>query len=298
MSAEHNHGDVKSLPGSRLFIAFALTGSFMLVEFIGGYLTGSLALISDAAHMMTDAFALLLALIAIHAGRKAADVFRTYGYARFEILAATLNAFILMAVAFYILYEAYQRLSSPPDIQSTGMLVVAVIGLIVNLISMRILKSTKDESLNVKGAYLEVWADMLGSVGVIIGAVIIWLTGWELIDSIIAILIGFMVFPRTWVLLKECLNILLEGVPRGIDLLKVTETINNTQGVINSHDLHLWALTQSKLILSGHIVYVPNIDSDALRIKIERQLREQFAINHITLQMEREDRQHSEDNHH
>lgn len=177
MSGNHEHADVKALPESRLLIAFGLTSLFMLVEFIGGYLTGSLALISDAMHMMTDAFALLLALIAIHAGRKAADVFRTYGYARFEILAATMNALILMAVAFYILYEAYKRLSSPPDIQSIGMLIIALIGFVVNLISMKLLTSTKDESLNVKGAYLEVWADMLGSIGVIIGAVIIWLTG-------------------------------------------------------------------------------------------------------------------------
>lgn len=298
MSGNHEHADVKTLPESRLLIAFGLTSSFMLVEFIGGYLTGSLALISDAMHMMTDAFALLLALIAIHAGRKAADVFRTYGYARFEILAATMNALILMAVAFYILYEAYKRLSSPPDIQSVGMLIIALIGLVVNLISMKLLTSTKDESLNVKGAYLEVWADMLGSIGVIIGAIIIWFTGWELVDSIIAVLIGFMVFPRTWVLLKECLNILLEGVPRGIDLIQVTETINNNPDVVGSHDLHLWALTQSKLILSGHIVYQPNANHEELRIHLEQQLREQFHINHITLQMECEDRQHLEENHH
>ncbi|MEQ4897929.1 cation diffusion facilitator family transporter [Proteus vulgaris] len=298
MSGNHEHADVKALPESRLLIAFGLTSLFMLVEFIGGYLTGSLALISDAMHMMTDAFALLLALIAIHAGRKAADVFRTYGYARFEILAATMNALILMAVAFYILYEAYKRLSSPPDIQSIGMLIIALIGFVVNLISMKLLTSTKDESLNVKGAYLEVWADMLGSIGVIIGAVIIWLTGWEFVDSIIAVLIGFMVFPRTWILLKECLNILLEGVPRGVDLIQVTETINNTPDVVSSHDLHLWALTQSKLILSGHIVYQPNADHEELRIRLEQQLREQFRINHITLQMECEDRQHLEKNHH
>ncbi|NBN59922.1 cation diffusion facilitator family transporter [Proteus sp. G2639] len=298
MSGNHEHADVKALPESRLLIAFGLTSLFMLVEFIGGYLTGSLALISDAMHMMTDAFALLLALIAIHAGRKAADVFRTYGYARFEILAATMNALILMAVAFYILYEAYKRLSSPPDIQSIDMLIIALIGFVVNLISMKLLTSTKDESLNVKGAYLEVWADMLGSIGVIIGAVIIWLTGWEFVDSIIAVLIGFMVFPRTWILLKECLNILLEGVPRGVDLIQVTETINNTPDVVSSHDLHLWALTQSKLILSGHIVYQPNADHEELRIRLEQQLREQFRINHITLQMECEDRQHLEKNHH
>lgn len=215
MSGDHDHGNVSDTPLPRLWIAFAITSLFMVVEIVGSFVTGSLALLSDAMHMATDSFALLLALIAIYLGRRAADILRTYGYARFEILAATVNALLLLGVAFYILYEAYVRLSSPADVQSAGMMVVAVIGLVINLISMRVLMGHKDQSLNVKGAYLEVWADMLGSVGVIVGAAIIYLTGWEWVDSVIAIGIGFMVFPRTWVLLKECINILLEGVPRG-----------------------------------------------------------------------------------
>lgn len=290
MSDSHQHGDVRALPESRLWIAFALTGTFMLVEVAGGMITGSLALISDAMHMLTDAMALLLALVAIRAGRKAADLMRTYGYARFEILAAAVNALVLLGVAFYILYEAYQRLSAPQDIQSLGMLAVAVVGLVVNLISMRLLASAKDESLNVKGAYLEVWADMLGSIGVIVGAVLIWFTGWRWVDSALAVGIGFMVFPRTWVLLRECVNILLEGVPPGMSLQAVRDAIAGTAGVAAIHDIHLWAVTQSNPMLTGHVVLAPGADGEQVRCAIEARLQADFDLHHTTLQMEREDR--------
>ncbi len=290
MSDSHQHGDVRALPESRLWIAFALTSTFMLVEIAGGMITGSLALISDAMHMLTDAMALLLALVAIRAGRKAADLMRTYGYARFEILAAAVNALVLLGVAFYILYEAYQRLSAPQEIQSLGMLAVAVVGLVVNLISMRLLASAKDESLNVKGAYLEVWADMLGSIGVIVGAVLIWFTGWRWVDSALAVGIGFMVFPRTWVLLRECVNILLEGVPPGMSLQAVRDAIAGTAGVAAIHDIHLWAVTQSNPMLTGHVVLAPGADGEQVRCAIEARLQEDFDLHHTTLQMEREDR--------
>nr|WP_314262912.1 cation diffusion facilitator family transporter [uncultured Moellerella sp.] len=286
MSGNHDHGDVNKLPESRLWLAFGLTGSFMLVELIGGFITGSLALISDAMHMLTDTIALLLALIAIKAGRKAADLLRTYGYSRFEILAAALNAIILLGVAFYILFEAYERISQPTEIQTFGMLIIAVAGLIINLISMRLLKEAKDDSLNVKGAYLEVWADMLGSVAVIAGAIIIGLTGWGWVDSVLAVLIGFMVFPRTWILLKECMNLLLEGVPKGINLEEIHSAILNIDGVESIHDIHLWAITQSKPIMTGHIVYQANYDHEEVRIKIESLLEHEYGIDHITLQME------------
>lgn len=290
MSDSHQHGDVRALPESRLWIAFALTGTFMLVEIAGGMITGSLALISDAMHMLTDAMALLLALVAIRAGRKAADLMRTYGYARFEILAAAVNALVLLGVAFYILYEAYQRLSAPQDIQSLGMLAVAVVGLIVNLISMRLLASAKDESLNVKGAYLEVWADMLGSIGVIVGAALIWFTGWRWVDSALAVGIGFMVFPRTWMLLRECVNILLEGVPPGMSLQAVRDAIAGTAGVAAIHDIHLWAVTQSNPMLTGHVVLSAGADGEQVRRAIEARLQADFDLHHTTLQMEREDR--------
>lgn len=287
MSGDHDHGDIKNTPESRLWIAFGLTGSFMIAEVIGGIVTNSLALISDAMHMATDAMALAIALIAIKVGRRAADLLRTYGYARFEILAAAFNALLLLGVAFYILYEAYERLSKPTEIASLGMLVVAVIGLVVNFISMQLLTGHKDNSLNVKGAYLEVWADMLGSVGVIAGALVIWFTGWQWVDSLIAVGIGFMVFPRTWVLLKECINILLEGVPPGMDLAEVEEAIATVPGVASVHDLHLWAITQSKASLTAHAVLDEGADAEAVRQVIEACLQEKFDLHHTTLQMER-----------
>ncbi len=290
MSGDHHHADVTSTPVSRLWASLGLTGGFMLAEVVGGILTGSLALISDAMHMLTDTAALAIALVAIHVGRRPSDLLRTYGYARFEILAAAFNALLLLGVAFYILYEAWKRLSEPQEIQSGGMLVIAVIGLLVNLASMRLLTSHKDESLNVKGAYLEVWSDMLGSLAVIVGAVVIWLTGWQWVDSLLAVGIGFMVFPRTWVLLKECVNILLEGVPPGMRLADVHATIAAVPGVASVHDLHLWAITQSQPSLTAHAVLADGADGETVRRAIEEQLRATFGLHHTTLQMEREDR--------
>ena len=297
MSGDHNHADVSNTPVSRLWMALGLTGSFMIAEIIGSYVTGSLALLSDAMHMATDTFALALALIAIYMGRRAADVFRTYGYSRFEILAAAINATLLLIVAFYILYEAYARLSQPANVQSLGMLVVAVFGLIVNFISMQLLSGKKDESLNVKGAYLEVWADMLGSVGVIAGAIIIYLTGWQWVDSVIAVGIGFMVFPRTWVPLKECINTLLESVPVGLDLRKLEQSVLGVSGVAEIHDLHVWSLTKSQHSLTAHIVLKPEANGEAVRRSVEKVLQEQYDLHHTTLQMEAENCARTEDIH-
>ncbi|GAA4110196.1 cation diffusion facilitator family transporter [Aminobacter aganoensis] len=288
MSGDHDHGDMQNTPETRLWLAFGLTGGFMIAEVVGGIVTGSLALISDAMHMATDAMALAIALIAIKVGRRAADLLRTYGYARFEILAAAFNALVLLGIAFYILYEAYERLNQPTEIASLGMLVVAVIGLAVNFTSMRLLTGHKDKSLNVKGAYLEVWADMLGSVGVIAGALVIWFTGWQWVDSLIAVGIGFMVFPRTWVLLKECVNILLEGVPPGMNLAEVEQAVATVPGADSVHDLHLWAITQSKASLTAHVVLEEGADAETVRRAIEARLQDKFDLHHTTLQMERE----------
>ncbi|MBA4489318.1 cation diffusion facilitator family transporter [Paracoccus sp. S1E-3] len=286
MSGDHDHGDIQNTPIPRLWMAFGLTATYMVAEIIGSFVTGSLALLSDAMHMATDALALGIALVAIYLGRRAADLLRTYGYARFEILAATFNALLLLGVAFYILYEAYERLYAPTEVQSVGMLVVAAIGLAVNLTSMRLLTGHKDSSLNVKGAYLEVWADMLGSAGVILGAIIIYFTGWTWVDSVLAVGIGFMVFPRTWVLLKECVNILLEGVPEGMSLAEVEKTIATTPGVASVHDLHLWSLTKSQNSLTAHAVIEDGADAEAVRQQIEKRLQDDYDLHHTTLQME------------
>lgn len=287
MSAGHSHATVRAGHERKLWMALGLTGSFMIAEVIGAFVTGSLALLSDAAHMMTDTLALAISLVAIQVAKRAADRKRTFGYARFEILAAAFNALLLFGVAFYILYEAYLRLQAPAEIQSTGMLVIAVLGLIVNLISMRLLSAASGESLNVKGAYLEVWSDMLGSIGVIIAAVLIMFTGWGWVDSVVAAAIGFWVVPRTWTLLKASMNVLLQGVPDGIDIDAVEQAIHAVPGVREVHDLHIWALTSGKSVLSTHLVVDPAQGSEQqVLAQVTELLHEQFDISHVTIQIE------------
>lgn len=270
-----------------LRIALALTFAFLLVEFIGGIVTESLALISDAAHMLTDVAALAIALVAIRIGKRSADERRTFGYGRFEILAAAVNAMLLFGAAVFIVIEAYRRLKQPPDIQPIGMLVIAVIGLLVNIASMKVLSSGRNESLNVKGAYLEVWSDMLGSLGVIIGAGIIKVTGYDWVDSVVAILIGLWVLPRTWSLLKSSVNILLEGVPEGVDLGAIRGAFLAVPGVLSIHDLHVWALTSGKVSLTAHIVNDENVDAERVILpSVRERLAKDFGITHITVQCE------------
>ncbi|UDF04032.1 cation diffusion facilitator family transporter [Asticcacaulis sp. AND118] len=270
----------------RLLIAIGLTGTFMIAEIIGGFVFNSLALLSDAAHMMTDVMALIIAFIAIQIGKKAADSKRTFGYRRFEVLAAVFNAIILFAVAIYILYEAYERFSQPPEVQTGGMLIVAVLGLIVNLVSMRVLQGGSDESLNMKGAYLEVLADMLGSLGVIIAAILIYVTKIPQIDPILAVLIGFWVLPRTWKLLKESFHVLLEGVPAGVDLQKVESELAAVAGVKDVHDLHIWSVTTGENSLTAHLLVNPGAD-EALILARAHEIAATFGIAHATVQVER-----------
>jgi len=287
MGAGHSHGQVRAGHERKLWMALGLTGSFMIAEVIGAFITGSLALLSDAAHMMTDALALAISLVAIQVGKRAADRKRTFGYARFEILAAAFNAILLFVVAFYILFEAWQRLSAPAEIQSTGMLVIAVLGLIVNLISMRLLASASAESLNVKGAYLEVWSDMLGSIGVIVAALVIMYTGWGWVDSLVAAAIGFWLLPRTWTLLKESMNVLLQGVPDGIDIDQVEQGIRAIDGVTEVHDLHLWALTSGKNVMSTHLVAdLGRRSEQQILAEVTELMHERFDISHVTVQVE------------
>lgn len=288
MSGSHDHG-ARTSNARMLAGALVLTSVFLVIEVAAGIVTGSLALISDAAHMFTDATGLAVALAAVKIGQRPADHRRSFGYRRFEILAAAFNALLLFAVALYILYEGYQRLRSPGDIQSAGMLAVAVAGLVVNLIAMRLLASGRQDSLNVKGAYLEVWSDMLGSLGVIAAAVVIWLTGWVWVDAVVAVAIGLWVLPRSWILLRETLNILLEGVPDGIDLAAVAGAIGSVPGVAGQHDLHVWALSSDLPSLTVHIVLAGGADADETRAAVARRLDDDFHIEHVTIQTERTD---------
>lgn len=204
-------------------------------------------------------------------------------------MGALANGALLLGVAAYILWEAVGRFRAPPPVAATGMLLVAVAGLIVNLIAMRLLKAGSGESLNVKGAYLEVWSDMLGSLGVLIAAALIKLTNWLILDPILAVLIGLWVLPRTWTLAREAINVLLEGVPHGTDLSAVRTTILGQPGVTGVHDLHVWALGSKQAVLAAHVIADTGTDVDALRRRINESLRDGFGIEHSTLQVESSD---------
>ena len=298
MSSNHNHADeggdhaghdhTAGANAKSLTIALGLTGSFLIAELVGAYWFNSLALLSDAAHMFTDAAALAIALAAIKIGQRAADKQRTYGYRRFEILAAAFNAILLFVVAGYVLYEGVLRFFKPEAVGSVGMLIVASIGLLVNLIAMRVLVGGKDASLNVKGAYLEVWADMLGSLGVIAAAVGIYFTNWSWIDPIVAIGIGLWVLPRTWILLRDTTHILLQGVPRGMDLDAIRAAIGAVPGVAGVHDLHVWSVAGDDASLTAHIAIASGLDQTAVRKAVAGLLEARFKIHHSTLQTETE----------
>ncbi|MBZ4039035.1 cation diffusion facilitator family transporter [Novilysobacter selenitireducens] len=287
MGSGHDHGTGDIRHERPLWWALGLTATFLVAEVVGGLLTNSLALLSDAAHMGTDVIALTIALVAVRLSRRPPDAKRTYGYARMEAIGAMINGGLLFLVAGYILWEAVRRFQQPPEVASTGMMVVASLGLVVNLISMRLLKAGSGESLNVKGAYLEVWADMLGSVGVLAGAGIIMFTGYQIVDPIIAVLIGLWVLPRTWTLLREAGQILMQGVPAGLDLEGVRRALLEHPGVAEIHDLHAWALGSKEPVLTVHVVAAdPGISADALRQRISDMLRDRFSIEHATLQIE------------
>lgn len=292
MSGTHHrrgHDHARGAGERRMWVVFGLTASFLVVEVVGGILTNSLALLSDAAHMFTDVMALAIAIAAMRLSRLPADRKRTFGYHRFEILAAAFNATLLFFVALYILYEAYQRWIAPPSVESLGMLAVAIVGLVINLIGMRLLSGDADASLNVKGAYLEVWADAVGSIGVIIGALIVYFTGWTRADPIIAVLIALWVLPRAWTLFKQSVNVLLEGVPDGVDLSLIDSSLREVPGVRDVHELHIWSVGSGKTSLTAHLI-LDSAQANVQRVLIEanEKLRCDFGLTHTTLQTELE----------
>ena len=268
--------------------ALALSGSVLAIELAGAFLYNSLALLSDAAHMLTDVAALLIALMAVRIGGRAPDDKRTFGYKRLEILAAAFNALLLFVAAAYVLVEAIGRFRTPEPVAATGMLAIAVLGLVINLISMRVLMAGRGESMAVKGAYLEVWSDAIGSVGVIAGALLIRLTGKAWIDPIVAIGIALWVLPRTWALLRDTINVLLEGVPKGVDLARIREAISDVPGVCDVHDLHVWSMAISDVNGSVHIAIVEEANGEDVRLRVAELLEHRFGIGHATIQIERD----------
>ncbi|MFE2967813.1 cation diffusion facilitator family transporter [Streptomyces sp. NPDC059340] len=299
MGAGHDHGHAHGAPTSgtaaaayrgRLRVALSITLTVMVVEIVGGLMADSLALVADAAHMATDAVGLGMALLAIHFANRPPSGNRTFGYARAEILAALANCLLLLGVGGYVLYEAIQRFVTPADTEGGLTIVFGLIGLVANTISLTLLLRGQKDSLNVRGAFLEVVADALGSVAVIISAVVIMTTGWQAADPIASILISIMIVPRTWKLLHETLDVLLEAAPKNVDMAEVRTHILALPGVEDVHDLHAWTITSGMPVLSAHVV----VSSDVLNaIGHEKMLHElqgclghHFDVEHCTFQLE------------
>lgn len=287
----HGHSHADNANKKALTISFALIAGFMFVEFIGGYITQSLALISDAGHMLSDAVALGLSLSAIVFGAKAATSSKTYGYKRFEILAALLNGIVLIVLAVYIFKEAIERLSAPSMVMGRGMMIISVIGLIINLVVAWVLHSqgSTKENLNVRSAFLHVIGDLLGSVGAIIAAVLILLFDWYIADSIASMIVSLLVLFSGWNVLKESVNILMEAKPANIDSAKMIEILNSIEGVEDVHDLHIWMLTSEFSVMTVHLRVKANTDRDYVLEKSKSEIFKNFGIRHATIQIEGRD---------
>lgn len=273
----------------RLGLVLGLTSAYLAVEVAGAFITGSLALLADAGHMLTDVGGLALALFAIWFGQRPATPEKTYGYYRTEILAALANAAALFLIAGYIFYEAYRRFQAPPEVQGGLMLIVAGVGLVVNLLGIWLLRAGAGESLNVQGAFLEVVSDTLSSIGVLIAGAVVLTTGFYLIDPIFSVLIGLFILPRTWRLLGQALNVLLEGTPSRINLAEVRRGMLAVPGVRDVHDLHIWTITSGFEAMSGHVRIDGIADRRRLLEELQRLARDRFSIEHVTIQFEEED---------
>lgn len=281
----HSHGH--NANKKALTISFCLIAGFMLVEFVGGILTNSLALLSDAGHMLSDAVALGLSLAALIFGERAATLDKTYGYKRFEILAALLNGIALVALSIYILYEAIVRLSSPPSVIGKGMIIISAIGLVINIVVAWILsRGETKENLNIKSAFMHVLGDLLGSVGAIIAALLIIFLGWNIADPIASMIVSVLVLYSGWHILKDSVNILMESKPANIDTAEVKRAIKSIDGVIDIHDLHIWMITQEFLSLTTHVSVKNNSDRDLLLNQITEIIKQKTSITHITVQLE------------
>lgn len=278
----------------RLILALVITSVYFVVEVAGGLLTNSLALLSDAGHMFSDMAALALSLFAFQMAKRPATMEKTYGYHRLEILAALFNGLALWLVVGAIFHEAYRRLLSPPEVQSLGMLIVATLGLAVNVAAGMTLHASRQNSLNLRGAFLHVVGDALGSVGTITAGLIMLFTGWRLADPLASVLIGGIILTTSWGLVKESIGILMQWAPREIDVGEVQKAMAQVRGVVKVHDLHIWAVTTGVFTLSAHAVVDGEEDFPLVLNGIETILRDRFNIEHTTIQFETEDREERE----
>lgn len=281
----------------RFILAIGLTALILVAEVIGGFWTGSLALLSDAAHVLLDVFALALSFVALRLSALPADDRHTYGYHRLEVLAALINGVTLGAISIGIFWEAYVRWGPPEPIKSVEMLIIAVVGLVVNLVVVFVLGGHQHEDaaddheredINVKSAFLHVVGDAVSSVGVIVAALVIWQTGWIWVDPLASVLIGVIILLGSWRVLRPTLHLLMEGVPEGIDLAEIGAALTDTPAVREVHDLHIWSLCAGHVALSAHVVVDdgPLANTTALMAELKGRLRERFGIAHTTIQIE------------
>ncbi len=286
----HAHRSSAAANRDRLVAVLCLNFVIFWVEVAGAWAANSLALLADAGHMLTDVTGLAMALLAIWFAGRPATSGRTFGYLRLEVLAAGVNATLLFGIGAFVLVQAWQRLSRPPDVASTLMLAVAVVGLVANGVSLALLRQVQRESLNMRGAYLEVLGDLVGSAAVLVAATVISLTGWTPADAVASVLIGILILPRTLSLLGEATNVLLEATPKGVDLDEVRAHIARARGVRDVHDLHAWTITSGLNVLSAHVVIGPEVATPQVLDELCRCLSGDFDIEHSTFQLEREDR--------
>lgn len=287
-----HHHHPTSLPTRRLLSVAALTLAVFLAELVGGLISGSLALLADAGHMVTDSAGLVMAVVAMLIGKRAPDRRTTYGYRRVEVLTALANGLTVFLIAGFILWSAVQRFGSAEQshIQTTQMLAIAVIGLVTNVVAAIVLAAPSRESVNVRGAYLHVLVDAAGSVAVIVSALIIAATGWTAVDSVVSIIIALVLVPRAWQLIRECLDILLERTPRGIDTAAITADLGALDGVIEVHDLHIWTLSGTDAMASVHLVIAEELSSGSEHTLLDRAqllLHDAHGIEHATVQIEK-----------
>ncbi|MCM3717560.1 cation diffusion facilitator family transporter [Fictibacillus phosphorivorans] len=294
-SHDHGHGHHHGSNNKQaLKWSFFLITGFMIVEVIGGIWTNSLALLSDAGHMLSDAAALGLSFLALTMGQKKATHSKTFGYKRFEILAAFLNGITLMLISLYILWEAYHRIVDPPEVVSSGMLIISFIGLLVNLAAAYILmKGDKDDNLNVRSAFLHVLGDMLGSVGAIVAALLIMFFGWSIADPVASIIVALLIIISGWRVTKDSFHILMEGTPINVNAAKVKETILSVPNVVEVNDLHVWSITSDFPALSCHVVKEHSADYQEVLKQVKKVLHDEFHIHHTTIEIDekREDYQ-------
>ena len=289
--SDHGHTHVEAADESnlkRVLIALVLTGVFMFVEIVGGILSGSLALLADAGHMLTDTMALALAAAAFHVSKRPPGGNLTYGYQRFQILAAFVNGLSLLVIVGWILFEAVSRFITPRDVLGETMLVVAVAGLVVNLISFAVLHSGDQENLNIRGAALHVAGDLLGSVAAIVAAIIIIYTGWMPIDPILSVAVAMLILRSAWSLVKRSAHVLLEGAPDWLDVLDMQERIvESVPGVAGIHHVHVWGLTPQRLMLTMHVTLVDNIPSQSGVVRgVKDFVEREYGIGHSTVEVE------------